>query len=184
MEDEMHYIRMQMAEMQGQNIHLSNTDIHVASIPAVAVIDAKSIHDVLIAKQGVQQMTEKRTALELLSYMQNTKRNGTKTRWVHGEANLADGLTKDKANAEAILTKFLKMGQEWSLVDDPRFRSAKKRKAEGIERLQGPEAEAQEESEEFEVMLTRLIANCWPMYKDPEDDDSDIEWYAEFPKNA
>ena len=50
-------------------------------------------YDVLISDNQPTQLAEKRTALELLAYLRNTE-NNTETRWVHGEANLADGLTK------------------------------------------------------------------------------------------
>ena len=54
--------------------------------------------------------------------------------WVHGEANLADALTKE--GAEAVLQDFMARKQKWSIVHDPEMRSAKKRKAGGQDRLQ------------------------------------------------
>ena len=43
MEDELHMVRLCLAEMQGQIIDLHVADEHVASIPGIAVIDAKAI---------------------------------------------------------------------------------------------------------------------------------------------
>ena len=51
-------------------------------------------YDVLISDNQPSQLAEKRTALELFVYIRNTENNSTETRWVHGEANLANGLTK------------------------------------------------------------------------------------------
>ena len=46
---------------------------------------------------------------------------------------LADGLTKDRA--AKVLLDFFRSGQRWRLVDDPLHRSARKRKTEGIDKL-------------------------------------------------
>ena len=65
------------------------------------------------------QLQEKRTALEILAYLQNTEANNTETRWVHGGANLADGLTK--VAQHPMLKEFLS-SSTWALVQDPKGR--------------------------------------------------------------
>ena len=66
MEDEMYFVRLQWAEFSGQLIDLRNAETHVRSIPRLAVIEAKSIYDVINSNNQVQGLTEKRTAVELM----------------------------------------------------------------------------------------------------------------------
>jgi hypothetical protein len=173
----MQYVRLELAELQGERVNLERVDEHVKTVPGIAVIDAKSIYDTLTAKQQAQNMVEKRTALELLSYMVNTQRNGTLTRWVHGEANIADGLTK--IGAQGTLVQSLR-DMKWSIVDDPKCMSAKKRRSEGIERLASGKRETEEEA--FEVLLTRFNKERWPSWN--ADDDEEPDWYAPFECNV
>jgi hypothetical protein len=60
-------------------------------------------------------MIEKRTAIELLAYLHDTARDGTKTQWIHGETNLADSLTKD--GAEKIILVFIEKST-WLIEHD------------------------------------------------------------------
>ena len=53
---------------------------------------------------------------------------------MHGEANLADALAKE--SAEAVTQDFFARHQRWSIVHDPDMRSAQKRKSDGKDRLQ------------------------------------------------
>ena len=103
-------------------------------VPATAVLDAKSIYDALTGNNQMEKLAEKRTALELLSYLQDSKSCGTVTRWVHGDANLADSMTK--IGAARQLQLYL-TSREWSIVFDEDQKSAKKRKALGLDRLNG-----------------------------------------------
>ena len=45
MEDEMHMVRLGWAEFQGQFVELDNHNTHVASVPGMAILDAKAIFD-------------------------------------------------------------------------------------------------------------------------------------------
>ena len=111
-EDELHLTRAAWFEMSGGFFDLNNPDHCIKQVTGVAVIDAKSIYDTLNSQTQPLQLAEKRTALELLAYLQNTQRNGTITRWVHGGANLADALTK--LGTTVMLWEFLKTSQ-WSI---------------------------------------------------------------------
>jgi hypothetical protein len=112
-EDELHLTRLAWAEINEVQFDLNDVDSVIAGVPGTVVIDAKSIYDTLTSTNQPLQLQEKRTALELLAYLQNTKANGTETRWVHGGANLADGLTKI-AN-HPMLKEFLETST-WALV--------------------------------------------------------------------
>ena len=132
-EDELHLVRGAWAEFNGGEFNLEDPDETIRQVPGTIIIDAKSIYDTLVSQNQPLQLQEKRTALELLAYLKNTELNNTSTRWVHGEANLADALTK--INASGMLREFM-LTSEWLIVQDDKQRSAKKRKAQGIAKLE------------------------------------------------
>ena len=131
-EDELHLTRAAWKEMNGLGFDLASTDAEVKQVPGIVIIDAKAIYDTLNSQNQPLQLAEKRTALELLAYLRNTERNGTETRWVHGAANLADGMTK--LGAAQMLWEFMSTST-WSLVHDEEQKSGKKRKAIGLDKL-------------------------------------------------
>ena len=78
-EDELHLCRLCWAEFNGLEISLSQIEDAVRQVPGTIVIDAKSTYDSLTSANQPLQLAEKRTALELLSYLKNTEANGTET---------------------------------------------------------------------------------------------------------
>ena len=56
---------------------------------------------------------------------------------MHSEAQLANGLTKAGGGKEIEL--YYQMGHAWKIVEDPQMRSARKRKTEGLQPLEGNE---------------------------------------------
>ena len=112
----------------------------------IAVIDATAIFDALTGRNPVQNMVEKRTAIELFAYVHDTMRDGTVTRWVHGESNLADSLTK--TGAAKLILEFMETSS-WLTVYDEQSRSAKKRKKDKLGRVE----EKQDQAEDFIVLL-------------------------------
>lgn len=169
-EDELHFVRYSWAELTGDLKADTGVEDVVRSVPGVVCIDAKSIYDCLINRTSPHGLLEKRTALELMAYLKNTRRNGTTTRWIHGEANPADGLTK--INAESALQAFLEQGK-WTLVYDPECRSAKKRRALGLRPL--------EQSGDFNVALEAMLTEIGPHSMGQ---DADVDpWFSEYPKN-
>jgi hypothetical protein len=132
-EDELHLCRLAWLELNGYEINLSEVDRAVQEIPGTVIIDAKSIYDTLTSQNQPTQLSENRTALELLAYLRNTEANGTETRWVHGGANIADGLTK--IGHHPMLRNFLETST-WCFVHDPLQRSGKKRSTEKMNPLE------------------------------------------------
>ena len=171
----MFLIRLQLAEFKGQIVNLRFADEHVATISATCVLDAKSIYDVLTSRNQAQGLLEKRTAIELLAYMEDTQRSKTKTRWVHGDANLGDGLTK--AGAESMLVKFMKT-YTWAITDDPEARSAKKRQQARLGRFEktesNPEPERPDDPDDFNVLLARTLKTHFPELLVIEDDEEEF----------
>ena len=139
--------------------------------PGVVVIDAKSIYDTIAAKNHPANLCEKRTALELLAYLENTTLNGAETRRVHGEANLADNLTK--VGAEEIMRRFL-TDCRWSIVKDDRNLSARKRREMGLDKMANTEG-----LNNFNALLLSWFLEVWPELSTPLEE----EWRAPFPNN-
>ena len=165
-EDELHLCRLAWAEFNGHPIDLNKTDEIVKQVPGTIIIDAKSIYDALTSQNQPLQLAEKRSALELLAYLKNTEANGTLTRWVHGGANLADGLTK--LGAHPMLREFLETST-WSLVYDPAQQAGKKRQAKGLDKLKNDEDI--DFSDNFEVLAWRRLQQEWPDFcRESEDE--------------
>ena len=151
-------------------MNLNKVDEIVSSVPGTVVIDAKSIYDVLTSQNQPMQLAEKRSALELLAYLKNTAANKTETRWVHGGANLADGLTK--LGSHPMLREFLETSS-WSVVQDPEQRAGKKRQAKGLDKLQNDEAA--DAVETFRELAWKQLKKAWPEYGVESDDVSERE---------
>ena len=66
-------------------------------------------------------------------------------KWCHGEANLADGLTKETAKTQ--LDNFYNGGCTWSLVYDKDMVSARKRRKKGQQPLDEPDPEDRKDLE-------------------------------------
>ena len=146
-EDELHLCRLAWLEFNGNDINLNEVDKAIKDVPGTVIIDAKSIYDTLTSQNQPTQLAEKRTALELLAYLKNTDANGTQTRWVHGGANIADGMTK--LGNHPMLREFLEKS-EWTIIHDPNGKSNKKRTAAGIGKLEKTGEE--DESHTLEVL--------------------------------
>ena len=162
-EDELHLTRLSWAEFNGVLPDLNNIDDVIAAVPGTVVIDAKSIYDTLTSTNQPLQLQEKRTALELLAYLQNTEANNTETRWVHGGANLADGLTK--VGNHPMLREFLE-SSTWALVQDPKWLSGKKRDRHLVwKKLSQSELLAAFSREEnFRDLAWKKLNMAWPAF--------------------
>ena len=161
-EDEPHLTRLAWAEFNSVLPDLNNIDDVIAAVPGTVVIDAKSIYDTLTRTNQPLQLQEKRTALELLAYLQNTEANNTETRWVHGGANLADGLAK--VGNHPMLREFLE-SSTWALVQDPKGLSGKKRQALGLDKLSQSELLATFSREEkFKDLAWKRLNMAWPTF--------------------
>ena len=90
------------------------------------VCDARNISDgvVKVETSGLQ-MEEKRTAIELLAIKERLSQARVSLKWVDGEQELADGLTKPWKHETLI--KALQKG-EWRIIFDPEFQSARRKR--------------------------------------------------------
>ena len=164
-EDELHLCRLAWLEFNGISVDQNQVDDALQDIPGTVIIDAKAIYDVLISDNQPIQLAEKRTALELLAYLRNTENNSTETRWVHGEANLADGLTK--LGHHPMLREFLETST-WCFVHDKEQLSGKKRKAKGLDPLKQETDTVTEDN--FQSLAWKQLALAWPEFAHEESD--------------
>lgn len=81
---------------------------------------------------------------------------GTQLRWVNGEAQLADALTKGGL-AKKMLMQFFANDQRWQLVHDPDFVAGKKLKKRSLE------TQLKDKQTAFFNWIQRLaVENRWP----------------------
>jgi hypothetical protein len=149
-------------------VDLIQVDEALQNISGTVIIDAKAIYDVLISDNQPIQLSEKRADLELLAYVRNAENNNTETRWVHGEANLADGLTK--LGHHPMLREFLETST-WCFVHDSSQLSGKKRKAKGLDPLK--QADVLSDDDSFSALAWKQLALAYPEFtqNDSEDDE-------------
>ena len=165
----MHLCRLAWLEFNGHDVDLNHVDDALHDIAGTCIIDAKSIYDTLTSQNQPTQLAEKRTALEFLAYLKNTAANNTQTRWVHGGANLADGLTK--LGAHPMLREFLE-ASTWCVVNDPKSISGKKRQAKGLKRLESGSDVAP--NHVFDDLAWQKLSVWWPNFCD-ESESADSE---------
>ena len=136
-------MRLQLAEFMGYPMCRDNVSETVKRVTGVLVVDAKSIYDNMYGAAGPLGMEEKRTAIEMLGIQEGITEQEAIVRWCHGEANLADGLTKETARTQ--LDNFYREGCTWSLVYDKDMVSARKRRKMGQQPLDEQSSEAQKD---------------------------------------
>ena len=95
---------------------------------------SRNVYDKLNTEVLVIKGAEKRANIELLSVKDSQMNTDLEIRWVHSEAQLANGLTKAGTSREFEL--YYKMGGRWRIMEDPSMMSARRRKSLGLQPLQ------------------------------------------------
>ena len=152
-EDALYYGRFQLAELLGHSVQVRAIDSTVNMISGSLVTDSRNVFDKLETETLNIRGAEKRTDLELLSLKAAQNRNRVTIRWVHGEAQLSNGLTKGGEYKQFEL--FYSMGHQWRLVEDVERASARRRKELGLP----PLAHRSAEEKGSMTMETKLDAN-------------------------
>lgn len=96
--------------------------------------DSRNVYDKLNTEVLLVRGAEKRTDISLLALKEAQVRNGVEVRWVHSEAQLANGLTKSGEHKQ--LSLFYGMRCRWRVVEDSDMASAKKRREKGLHPLE------------------------------------------------
>ena len=103
-------------------------------------------------------MKEKLVGIDLKAYQQRCVNRQTPTRWVHGDAMLANTLTK--AGEPQQLELYFAKGGRYRLTYDPTFQSARRRKAKGIQVLDdGTGTDARDLANKFDGLFNDVDDN-------------------------
>lgn len=129
-EDIMYSVRFQLSEFLGFPPNIWNCDEVVNHVPGVLVSDSKNVYDRLSQTMLTLRGAEKRSDLETLCLKEATETASVKVRWVNGDSQLANSLTKDSEPHQCLL--FLNKNCRWRIVYDANLISGKKRKALGV----------------------------------------------------
>ena len=133
-EDILYFARFQWAEFLYGAVDTRDPDATVRRVMGAVVSDSRNVFDKLQTEVLSIKGAEKKSNIELLSLKESQQRTGVKVRWVHSEAQLANSLTKWNGGHELEL--FYRMRSCWRIVEDPDMKSARKRRAEGLQPLQ------------------------------------------------
>ena len=125
-----------MHSANGLNLQTIDQSVREATT-AVMITDAKALYDSIARSESAGGgLKDRRSAIEVMALRQEMAKTGTELRWVHSEAMIADGLTKDQVSAGGRVASGTTLDfarqASWRIVHDPDFVSAKKRRARGI----------------------------------------------------
>ena len=129
-EDHLSAGRYMMAEALGRWKEGLTIDQVIAIVPGVIVTDSKNCYDNLMKTCAFLGMKEKMAGLDLKAYKQRCASRSTSTRWVHGDAMMANSLTK--ASEGQQLELYFDRNYKYKLTYDPSFQSARQRKKKGL----------------------------------------------------
>ena len=129
-EDSLFYLRYQWSEMMYGGIDVKDARSAVQRVPACLISDSRNVFDKLSTEVLTIKGAEKRSNIELIAIKAAQQETQLEIRWVHSEAQLANGLTK--AGAAKELELYYKMGHRWKIVDDPEMKSARCRRQDGL----------------------------------------------------
>ena len=135
-EDMLYYVRYQWSEMIYGRPHLRKPNASVTRVPGCVITDSRNVYDKLATAMFSINGAEKKANIELLGLKEAQEATGVILRWVHSEAQIANALTKAQNHKELEL--YYRMQHQWRIVEDEEMKSARKRKNEGLEPLQGP----------------------------------------------
>ena len=149
-EDEINAARDQLAEMLGLGNPGNDNDEFCAKVPAVLATDSTSTYGNLGKIAAFLNSKEKMIGVDIAKLQESCAMTDLKLRWVNGDAQLANSLTK--SHEQAQLNLFYKLGGRWRLAYDETYTSARKRKQAGTAALEDmpqplPEVLLDEESE-------------------------------------
>ena len=109
-------LRALLAEVNGY--HLTQQNLTQVAL----VMDSKGIFDSMTRNvSALHGLKSGRAGYELTIAASQAKEVRTSLRWVHGEAQLPDALTKGGA-AKKMMLQFFANGQRWQLIHDPEAR--------------------------------------------------------------
>ena len=136
-EDDLLFLRNLWGELKGHLMDPRFPDACARHTAGHLVTDAKNLFDKLHAPVLTVKGCEKRSSIEALGLRENMERTGTTISWVHGDAMIANSLTKPQEKHQMLL--YVQMNYRWRIVYDEQMMSAKTRKRQGKEALESEE---------------------------------------------
>ena len=110
---------------------VEDTEKQVLRVQGVLCTDSKGGFDAVeVNESPLLGLSNMRAALQAFQLRENLQRAGCLLRWLASDYDLADALTKKKADSRTGLVQFLRTGY-WSIKYDPSFTSAKRNKQRG-----------------------------------------------------
>ena len=128
-EDQMYALRFQMAEFLGHHGNEWSPDETVNKVPGALVSDSRNLYDRLSSTILTLGGAEKRSDIETLCLKEALNANQVHLRWVNGESQLSNSLTKD--NEPHQIHMFNERSGRWRIVYDESLVSGRKRKQDG-----------------------------------------------------
>ena len=94
-DQDLYFNRLMWAEVGfGRRLDLNEPLNAVLQVHTAIILDAKPIYDAMHGASGPLEMSEKRTCIEMMGIQESLAPEQVEVRWVHGEANLPNSLTK------------------------------------------------------------------------------------------
>ncbi|CAE7256731.1 unnamed protein product, partial [Symbiodinium sp. KB8] len=94
-EDELYAIRLQVSEFRGDVVSLWSCDESVKTVDGVLITDSKNLYDRLNRTVMTFRGEEKRSDIESMCLKESMNCTSLNIRWVNGDSQLADSLTKE-----------------------------------------------------------------------------------------
>ena len=135
------------------------------------MVDAKGLYDKLQTTVYTFRGKEKRTDVEAMTLKEGTRAANNWMLWVHGDAQLANSLTKGHEPGQ--LRMYFSSGHRWKLVYDAKYQSARKRKAAGILPFENAPPEILDDAGELQESAARASRLDIPDYESVSSEDSD-----------
>ena len=137
-EDQNFRVRLLWTEMHGagraqepRTDLVYNKEQQVLQVKGILCTDSKGGYDALERNESpLLGLSNMRAALQAFALRDNLKRVRCELRWLASDYDLADAMTKKRADSRVGLIKFLKTWL-WSIAFDPNFVSAKRNKKQG-----------------------------------------------------
>ena len=132
-EDMMYSIRFQLSEFLGYIPDVWQCDHVVSQVPGTLITDSKNVYDRVSQTMLTLKGAERRSDLETLCLKEAMSSVDVQVRWVNGDSQLANSLTKESEPHQCLL--YLSRNCRWRIVFDPELLSGKRRKALGLSSL-------------------------------------------------
>ena len=133
-DDQMFAIRFQLGEFLGFPPDIHDLDGYVSKVPGVLISDAKNLYHRLSQTMLTLRGAEKRSDLESLCLKESMNWAKTQLRWVNGDSQLANSLTKPTEPHQCLL--FSSRNCRWRIVYDSELMSGRRRKNQGLSALE------------------------------------------------